>query len=200
MLPEWPDESLGEVGGWERGPSRPVSPSLTSCTHTPHGSTSLSLACRPSTALLGGPQPSGSRSSSFSRRWVEMTWWDLRLPAPLWASVSGPGLRSGGWRQPPPSSPTLRQLRRPLTLTDRTLLFFPISNPSFWQEPPLLLLVPGAPIRLPPRTLARPIRASHSSGHSDWLCDCHVTQARPMVMSRGTLVLTMGKGAVSRER
>lgn len=113
MLPEWPDESLGEVGGWERGPSRPVSPSLTSCTHTPHGSTSLSLACRPSTALLGVPQPSGSRSSSFSRRWVEMTWWDLRLPAPLWASVSGPGLRRGGWRQPPPSSPTLRQLRRP---------------------------------------------------------------------------------------
>ena len=135
MLPEWPDESLGEVGGWERGPSRPVSPSLTSCTHTRHGSASLSPACRPSTALLWVPQPSGSGSSSFSRRWVEMTWWDLRLPAPLWALVSGPGLwggaGGGGWRQPPPSSPTLKQLRRPLTLTGRTLLFFPVSNPSF---------------------------------------------------------------------
>ena len=49
----------------------------------------------PQHGTAGVPQPSGSGSSSFSRRWVEMTWWDLRLPAPLWALVSGPGLWGG---------------------------------------------------------------------------------------------------------
>ena len=173
-------------------PGQPLS--LTSCTHTPRGSTALSLACRPSTTLLWVPPASGSGPSSFSR-WMEMTWWGPPAgTAPPWASVSGPGLWTGAWRLPPPSSPTPTQLRRPLTLTGRTLYFFP-APPSgkslrFFSQSQLLqsgcLLGP-----------ARSTRAPHSSGHSDWLCDSHVIQAKPMGMSCGTPVLTMGKGAVS---
>lgn len=120
----------------------------------------------------------------------ETTWWDLRLLA------SGLSLKTWAMEGVSDNLHPLSTLRATEgNFTDRQDPFiFSSIQPFLLVEPLLLLLAPAAPIRLPPRTLA-PVRPIvNSSGHSDWLCDGHVAQARPMGMTRGTWVLTGERG------
>lgn len=79
-------------------------------------------------------------------------------------------------------------------------LFFSSIQPRLLVRASASSLSPSCSNQAASSDPARSIREPHSSGHSDWLCDSHMIQAKPMEMSCATLVLTMGKWAVSGER